>query len=59
MMNTGKAFQNEGLGASWRYYGPDFHRAPGHSGVKTTMVYTHILNKTKTGVISPADRLNG
>lgn len=27
----------------------------GHKGVKTTMVYTHVLNKGGMGVKSPAD----
>ena len=27
----------------------------GHSHVETTMIYTHVLNKNKLGVISPAD----
>jgi integron integrase len=30
----------------------------GHNSLETTMVYTHIINKTKRGIISPADRLN-
>ena len=29
----------------------------GHSDVKTTMIYTHVLNKGGKGVESPADRL--
>lgn len=29
----------------------------GHSDIKTTMVYTHVLNKGPGGVISPLDRL--
>lgn len=29
----------------------------GHSDVKTTMVYTHVLNRGGKGVLSPADRL--
>jgi len=29
----------------------------GHSNVKTTMIYTHVLNKGGKGVKSPADRL--
>jgi len=29
----------------------------GHRSVKTTMVYTHVLNRGGLGVISPADRL--
>ena len=30
----------------------------GHSDVKTTMIYTHVLNKGGKGVVSPADRLD-
>jgi site-specific recombinase XerD len=29
----------------------------GHSDVKTTMVYTHVLNRGPSGVRSPADLL--
>ncbi len=29
----------------------------GHTDVKTTMIYTHVLNKGGNGVVSPADRL--
>jgi hypothetical protein len=31
----------------------------GHSDVKTTMVYTHVLNRGPSGVRSPADLLSG
>lgn len=31
----------------------------GHSDVKTTLVYTHVLNRGGNGVRSPADRLGG
>jgi integron integrase len=31
----------------------------GHSDVKTTMIYTHVLNRGGRGVQSPADRLLG
>ena len=31
----------------------------GHSDVKTTLVYTHVLNRGGHGVRSPADRLGG
>jgi len=31
----------------------------GHHSVETTMVYTHVMNKSKAGIISPVDRLNG
>lgn len=30
----------------------------GHSNVKTTMIYTHVLNRGAGGVISPLDRLD-
>ncbi len=30
----------------------------GHSDVATTMIYTHVLQRDKTGVISPLDRLS-
>jgi site-specific recombinase XerD len=29
----------------------------GHSDVRTTMIYTHVLNKGGRGVASPLDRL--
>ena len=29
----------------------------GHSDVKTTMIYTHVLNKGPMGVVSPVDTL--
>jgi integron integrase len=29
----------------------------GHSDVKTTMIYTHVLNRGGKGVLSPADRI--
>jgi site-specific recombinase XerD len=29
----------------------------GHSGVKTTMIYTHVLNRGPAGVRSPVDGL--
>lgn len=31
----------------------------GHSNVRTTMIYTHVLNRGGLGVQSPADRLLG
>ena len=31
----------------------------GHKDVRTTMIYTHVLNKGGQGVISPSDQLNG
>ena len=30
----------------------------GHSNVQTTMIYTHVARKNKTGVISPLEKLN-
>ncbi len=30
----------------------------GHTDVKTTMMYTHVLNRGGCGVYSPADRLD-
>jgi integrase len=31
---------------------------PGHADVKTTMIYTHVLNRTRgRGIRSPADKL--
>ena len=32
---------------------------PGHADVRTTMIYTHILNRGGLGIQSPADRLPG
>jgi len=32
---------------------------PGHSDVKTTEIYTHVLNRGPSGVQSPVDRLLG
>lgn len=29
----------------------------GHEDIKTTMIYTHVLNRGGRGVSSPADRL--
>jgi site-specific recombinase XerD len=29
----------------------------GHSSVKTTMIYTHVLNRGGRGVLSPIDQL--
>lgn len=29
----------------------------GHSDVKTTMIYTHVLNRGGRGVVSPLDRV--
>lgn len=29
----------------------------GHADVRTTMIYTHVLNRGGQGVVSPADRL--
>jgi integron integrase len=29
----------------------------GHRDIRTTMIYTHVLNRGRTGVLSPADRL--
>ncbi len=31
----------------------------GHSDVRTTMIYTHVMNKGPLGVKSPLSRLNG
>ena len=31
----------------------------GHTDVRTTMIYTHVLNRGGHGVASPADRLSG
>jgi len=31
----------------------------GHTDIRTTMIYTHVLNRGGHGVMSPADRLSG
>ncbi len=31
---------------------------PGHSGIKATMIYTHVTNKANNRIQSPLDRLN-
>jgi hypothetical protein len=31
----------------------------GHNDVKTTMIYTHVLNRGGRGVTSPLDQLTG
>ena len=31
----------------------------GHKDVKTTMIYTHVMNRPGLAVTSPLDRLNG
>lgn len=30
---------------------------PGHASVETTMIYTHVMNKSGRGVKSPLDRV--
>ena len=30
----------------------------GHTSIKTTMIYTHVANKNKLGVMSPLDTVN-
>lgn len=41
------------------YYIRTVHELLGHQDVRTTMIYTHVLNRGGRGVQSPADRLAG
>ena len=43
------------MGTGIRY----IQQLPGHSGIKTTMIYTHVSNKAINRIQSPPDRMFG
>ena len=56
MQRSGLAQGNGRMGqVSVRFQQSLFSGIPGHNDVKTTLIYTHVLNRGGTGVKSPVD----